>query len=144
MTQPNHIPSEDEALRRIRVESEDLRWQTDHSRHADRCRTLARYARRRRQRPKTSWRNIRFLSQPTFRLASPTLIGRLPANKSTSELPEPPRCEVSLDVCVSSRSLTESLITAGHDVVSAVAIDPATHEFLLEHAVRNDQSTHRR
>jgi predicted nuclease of predicted toxin-antitoxin system len=44
-----------------------------------------------------------------------------------------------LDVCVSSRSLTESLITAGHDVVSAITIDPrATDELLLAHAVRND------
>jgi predicted nuclease of predicted toxin-antitoxin system len=44
-----------------------------------------------------------------------------------------------LDVCVSSRSLTESLVTAGHDVVSALAIDPrATDDRLLAHAVRND------
>jgi predicted nuclease of predicted toxin-antitoxin system len=44
-----------------------------------------------------------------------------------------------LDVCVSSRSLTESLVAAGHDVISALAIDPqATDDLLLQHALRND------
>jgi predicted nuclease of predicted toxin-antitoxin system len=44
-----------------------------------------------------------------------------------------------LDVCVSSRSLTESLVTAGHEVISAIALDPrATDELLLEHALGND------
>ena len=45
-----------------------------------------------------------------------------------------------LDVCVSSRSLTEFLIAQGHDVVSAIAIDPRmSDDRLLEVALREDR-----
>jgi len=45
-----------------------------------------------------------------------------------------------LDVCVSSRSLRAFLVARGHDVVSALAIDPrASDEQLLESALRDDR-----
>jgi len=45
-----------------------------------------------------------------------------------------------LDVCVSSRSLTAFLFDAGHDVLSALAIDPrAADERLLEYAFLDDR-----
>jgi predicted nuclease of predicted toxin-antitoxin system len=45
-----------------------------------------------------------------------------------------------LDVCVSSRSLTTFLYAHGHDVVSAISIDPrASDERLLEFALREDR-----
>ena len=45
-----------------------------------------------------------------------------------------------LDVCVSSRSLTAFLQTLGHDVVSAITIDPrASDEQLLEYALSEDR-----
>jgi predicted nuclease of predicted toxin-antitoxin system len=44
-----------------------------------------------------------------------------------------------LDVCVSSRMLTQFLIAEGHDVVSAMTIDPrASDKRLLEHALQAD------
>ena len=45
-----------------------------------------------------------------------------------------------LDVCVSSRSLTAFLVAQGHDVLSALAIDPrASDKRLLEFALREDR-----
>ncbi len=45
-----------------------------------------------------------------------------------------------LDVCVSSRSLTAFLHNLGHDVVSAITIDPrASDERLLEYALSEDR-----
>ncbi len=45
-----------------------------------------------------------------------------------------------LDVCVSSRSLTSFLQTEGHDVVSALSIDPkSTDEELLRIAFQDDR-----
>ena len=45
-----------------------------------------------------------------------------------------------LDVCVSSRSLTAFLVALGHDVVSALAIDPsASDEHLLALALQDDR-----
>lgn len=45
-----------------------------------------------------------------------------------------------LDVCVSSRSLTAFLVAQGHDVVSALAIDPsASDEHLLALALQDDR-----
>jgi predicted nuclease of predicted toxin-antitoxin system len=45
-----------------------------------------------------------------------------------------------LDLCVSSRSLSEFLATTGHDVLSAVDVDPcASDEQLLELALRDDR-----
>ena len=45
-----------------------------------------------------------------------------------------------LDVCVSSRALTDSLVARGCDVVSGLSIDPrASDEFLLDVALRDDR-----
>ena len=45
-----------------------------------------------------------------------------------------------LDVCVSSRSLSESLAAMGHDVLSAIEVDPrASDERLLELALQDDR-----
>jgi predicted nuclease of predicted toxin-antitoxin system len=45
-----------------------------------------------------------------------------------------------LDVCVSSRSLEAYLIGKGHDVLSAVAIDPkASDQQLLARALRDER-----
>ncbi len=45
-----------------------------------------------------------------------------------------------LDVCVSSRSLSAYLIEQGHDVLSAILIDPqSSDEELLEAALRDDR-----
>jgi predicted nuclease of predicted toxin-antitoxin system len=45
-----------------------------------------------------------------------------------------------LDVCVSSRSLTAFLVAQGHDVLSALAIDPsASDEHLLALALQEDR-----
>jgi predicted nuclease of predicted toxin-antitoxin system len=45
-----------------------------------------------------------------------------------------------LDVCVSSRSLTEFLFSAGHDVISAMTIDPrAADDLLIGYAAREDR-----
>ena len=45
-----------------------------------------------------------------------------------------------LDVCVSSRSLEASLVRQGHDVLSAVAIDPkASDEWLLALALADER-----
>jgi len=45
-----------------------------------------------------------------------------------------------LDVCVSSRTLEAVLVGRGHDVLSAVAIDPrASDERLLRHAFDDDR-----
>jgi predicted nuclease of predicted toxin-antitoxin system len=41
-----------------------------------------------------------------------------------------------LDVCVSSRSLTAFLVGQGHDVVSALAIDPSASD---EHLLQEDR-----
>ena len=45
-----------------------------------------------------------------------------------------------LDVCVSSRSLTAFLLAAGHDVVSAISIDPRASDMrLLEYALLDNR-----
>lgn len=45
-----------------------------------------------------------------------------------------------LDVCISSRSLTAFLVGQGHDVVSAITIDPRMSDTqLLEIALREDR-----
>jgi len=45
-----------------------------------------------------------------------------------------------LGMCVSSRSLTDSLVAQGHDVLSVAAIDPrASDERLFELALREDR-----
>jgi predicted nuclease of predicted toxin-antitoxin system len=45
-----------------------------------------------------------------------------------------------LDVCVSSRTLTAFLVAQGHDVVSALAIDPsASDERLMALALQEDR-----
>ena len=45
-----------------------------------------------------------------------------------------------LDVCVSSRSLEAFLVGKGHDVISALAIDPrASDERLLAFALQDDR-----
>jgi predicted nuclease of predicted toxin-antitoxin system len=45
-----------------------------------------------------------------------------------------------LDVCVSSRTLTAFLSDQGHDVLSALQIDPrASDEQLMEFALRDDR-----
>ncbi|MEX0710929.1 MAG: DUF5615 family PIN-like protein [Pirellulales bacterium] len=45
-----------------------------------------------------------------------------------------------LDVCVSSRSLEAFLVGQGHDIVSAVSVDPkASDQQLMELALREDR-----
>jgi predicted nuclease of predicted toxin-antitoxin system len=45
-----------------------------------------------------------------------------------------------LDVCVSSRSLESFLVASGHDVFSALAIDPpASDDQLLDMALKDDR-----
>ena len=46
-----------------------------------------------------------------------------------------------LDVCVSSRARTAFLVAQGHDVISALSIDPrASDERLLEFALSEDRA----